>query len=285
MVIVGYVGLNTFQRNGLAFRFPKIVLQLVEVIDFGWPNYIRNGVCHLQDMNQYMHDASCYETKRPLIVLWGDSHASSLYPGLKKLQQQRNFGLSQLTQSGCGPLFDLEKNESTRENCNTVNQIILKHIAVDNPNAIILHGAWVNDDFKISPESLKIKFKKTINEIKLVLPNSKVIVIGPMPRWNESPQRTAYLDWLRRVDKTEPAPVMQKAHLLVEVDKILSEISNESGLIYISPISELCNLDGCISKVGESSKSFIAVDYGHLSKAGSEYFVNQVQEIILRALL
>jgi peptidoglycan/LPS O-acetylase OafA/YrhL len=281
MLIVGYIGHITYQMNGLIFRFPREVRLIIQATDFRWPDYIRNGVCHIQEMKSTKHDPVCYEITRPLIALWGDSHASSLYPGFKALQAEKGFGLIQLTQAGCGPIFDLQKFEATRENCNEVNSIILRELSVKQPDIIVLHGAWISDDFKIAPEVLRTKFTKTIVQIKSRLPNAKVVVIGPMPRWRDGPQKTSYLYWKAQLNKTKPIPQRQQAETLNEVDKILAEICHDNELDYISPIFELCNSEGCIARVGTTPETFIAVDYGHLSKAGSEYFIMLVKDILL----
>src|ERR1019366_10620782 len=45
------------------------------------------------------------DVSKPLIVLWGDSHAASLYPGLKAMQdKEADFRIDQFTAAGCPPI-------------------------------------------------------------------------------------------------------------------------------------------------------------------------------------
>ena len=63
------------------------------------------------------------------------------------------------------------------------------------------------------------------------------------------PPKASYQYWLKQFDKLKPAPNFQRANHLVDTHRILSDISNGSGLIYISSISTLYNSDDCVSKV------------------------------------
>jgi len=47
-------------------------------------------------------------TRRPLVLVWGDSTAGALMPGLLKAQQTRNFGIGQLTSSSCIPALNAD---------------------------------------------------------------------------------------------------------------------------------------------------------------------------------
>src|SRR5260370_16124502 len=46
--------------------------------------------------------------RRPLILVWGDSTAGALMPGLRKAQESRAFGLAQFTASSCIPALNTD---------------------------------------------------------------------------------------------------------------------------------------------------------------------------------
>lgn len=286
MLTIGGIGYLTYAYDGLKFRFSSPSKLLVQPADFnipGWLKYVREGKCHLQNYDSLTHDASCHETKRPLIALWGDSHAAALYPGLIKIQSTANFGVVQLTAAACGPIFNMDK--LIRKNCNEVNKLNMRELLLDKPDILILHAAWRLDTYPLTDEELKIKFTKTIQEIKANLPKTKIIIIGPVPRWIDSPQKTA-LSFLRKQalygQVSESIPITQPANQLKDVEAILLNISKKEDVKFISALSELCNEKGCISRIGNEPEDFIAIDYGHFSKSGSEYFINKIRNQIFK---
>ena len=92
LVIIGASGSYTYARDGFDFRYPKIIRTLAisttPIID-GW----RENACILEvnhlpsEYKEYCVD----KNRRPLVFIWGDSHAAALYPGFKKLQDEGNF--------------------------------------------------------------------------------------------------------------------------------------------------------------------------------------------------
>ena len=70
-----------------------------EHLTLAWQHDVRYHECHLQEPETDMQASECIEAARPLLLLWGDSHAASLYPGLARLQADKSFGIAQLTQS------------------------------------------------------------------------------------------------------------------------------------------------------------------------------------------
>jgi peptidoglycan/LPS O-acetylase OafA/YrhL len=273
MTIVGYVGYNTYDRNGLSFRFAIQARNLTESIDFQWHSYVQFEKCHLQ--TKLIHDATCFQATRPLVALWGDSHASSLYPGLKNLQGDNKFGLTQLTQAGCPPIFGL-KVLIARANCNEINNNVFLSLIKMQPNILILDAAWRHNHYPLSNEELYVKLKESVGKIKIGLPNTKLIIVGPVPRWRDSPQKEAFKYWKHSIDKTVMLPMYLDAILATDVEGILIRISSESNIKYFSPTNYLCLDSKCLWKVGDDELDFVTVDDGHLSKAGSIFLANKL---------
>ena len=105
MTVMAGSGYATYQRDGFEQRFPEIVRNMMSkggkpAIVEGW----RDGDCTLDFKLPASHYKDfCIEKKRPLIFLWGDSHAGSLYPGFKALQEggKYNFGLGERAAAIC----------------------------------------------------------------------------------------------------------------------------------------------------------------------------------------
>ena len=95
MTIVGYVGYNTLERDGLPFR--KALLDVSAPIErLGEDNVDLHKLCldyyGISDNIRYCR-VSIYDSKRPHIALIGDSHAASLYSGLSNHLMKNKEGL------------------------------------------------------------------------------------------------------------------------------------------------------------------------------------------------
>lgn len=246
-----------------------------------WLKYVRFDSCYLHDIHQLKRPAVCYEEQKPSIAIWGDSHAAALYPGFKKLGIDKKFGIIEVSQAGCPPIFDLgEKNITFRKNCNEVNQDVFKSLIEIKPDVLVLHAAWKVDIYTLSNDELSTKFGKTLKQVKKALPNTKIVVLGPVPRWDTSPEQVAYLDALK--SGSSQFPVKQKATQLDELDAILQKNAADAGVDFISANKVLCDEEGCISKVVEDQQSdYIACDYGHFTETGSQFFVDRIKSDLL----
>ncbi len=123
------------------------------------------------------------------ILVWGDSHAARLYPGL-----QRSFpdlAVWQTTRSSC-PFF------GGSEKCNHNNAAALNAIETRRPQTVILFMAWVNysEDWGLtSPFGMLLKNALAVLA-PLKVPN--LIVLGPGPFWGAPGLPSmAYEQWER----------------------------------------------------------------------------------------
>jgi peptidoglycan/LPS O-acetylase OafA/YrhL len=115
-VVVGYIGYNAYQRNGLAFRVKEVVARNAvfnppqeERCKPSFPLKIEN-VCMLA------------KDGAPTILLIGDSHARSLYSGMRDLLEATSENVLHLGGGGCIPFFDVfsfdrKTDEASRRYC------------------------------------------------------------------------------------------------------------------------------------------------------------------------
>ena len=284
MAIIGSAGYGIFQSNGLEMRFPTESRNLTTVINFDYSKNVRSGICHIEEHQTKSHDTICFETQRPLIALWGDSYASSLYPGLKKLQESSSFGIVQLTRGGCPPVFNISK-AFDKPYCDNANLKNLKELITLKPQAVILSAAWIRQDYRWkSQDDLINRLNLTLDVIKNQLPNTKILLVGPFPQWHDSPQKDSFNFWRRNLLLDRTPPKRLHANQYKELNLALGQLAIASGVAYLSPVDALCNEQGCIAKTGDNPEDFIAMDYGHLSKSGSEYFSNIYKDQLLNLL-
>lgn len=266
MSIVGYAGLNTYLRNGLSFRFPKVVQELAD-FRYDYKSAYREGTCFLKPEQTYDDFDGCQvkakDNKRSILI-WGDSHAAHLYPGFKK-----RYGLDanvyQYTASGCPPILDIDVQG--RPNCRAINEFILGNVKKNHVDVIVLSAIWTNYDLS--------NLEKTIS----VLRDSgfkNVHLIGPVPQWSDGLPKQ-----LRNYfNKSFPhvIPSRMSAGLnpnFINLDNELSNRMKNIGVHYLSPKDILCDDNGCITKTDDTGGSITAWDCGHLTSTGSELLVSQ----------
>ena len=182
----------------------------------------------------------------------------------------------QQTASGCPPLFNLERLIE-RPNCNELNEHTLASLLKLSPTVVILNAAWIHSQYPLSYEEFRIKLNESLKRIQTALPNSRLVLVGPVPLWEDSPQRASFRAW---VAQGKPQNGTVPSHLDAEDTPLLNARLKDSarrlGVDYIDPFQFLCDDDGCLTRVGEKWDDFVAIDYAHLSKAGAIYFVEKI---------
>jgi peptidoglycan/LPS O-acetylase OafA/YrhL len=133
MVLTGCLGFGVSSMAGIAARPYNVVNRGVsEALSFNWRTAFRDGTCFLNDdgSHKVAFGKICSPARRAneaLVVLWGDSHAASLYQGLVAEAIDRHFVLAQLTASGCPPILNfVVKNRPT---CTAVNRLAFQRFA------------------------------------------------------------------------------------------------------------------------------------------------------------
>jgi hypothetical protein len=288
MIVVGYVGFNTSLRGGLAFRFPEIVRNLIGILDYSdsakWMEDSAPFVCHMPEKFDGKYQLTCKDVRRPLLAIWGDSHATYLTPGLMDIQKMHPFGLLRFSNPRCPPVLDVDEYLFRKE-CIEIQSYIFEELLLAKPDVLIIHFAYREPEYFWTPQYFSDKFFNTVKQLKQDLPKTRIIVIGPVPRWQPSPQAITLRQWIFQPDGHQNhLPIRQKAYELRYIDEILEANADKLDYIYLSPNALLCNEEGCVARVGEKYTDFIAVDYGHFSKAGSIYFAKLIRSTIFNAL-
>ena len=274
MSIIGYLGYNTYQRDGLGFRLPKEIVQLSEykmgdIRDSHYSTWRRYS-CFLEGGQDFASFIKCQDEandiKKPTLLLWGDSHAASLYPGLEK-NYSATFNILQRTASLCPPILGFIKSD--RPNCKKLNDDILTFIKKIKPEVIVLSAWWVDYDWK--------GIKNTIAQLKNIGVKN-IYLVGPLPQWNDNLPSLVYKKF-----KTDPLrQVSQRMSYglktdYANIDNELALIARNQKIYYLSPRSILCNEQGCLVLVGEKQKKYIVFDTTHLTLAGSQYLTSKFE--------
>lgn len=283
LACIGGLGALVSRLEGVPDRIPSQVRALMNHPEPDWFTRVRGDVCHLQAPLANKHADLCLETGKPSIMLWGDSHAASLYMGLRHLQQTSDLGLIQLTQAGCGPVFDLPVL-LYKKNCNELNRALLGTATAVQPDILILHGAWKHRDWPIEPNELTEKLGQTLGILKAALPHTRIIVIGPVPQWKLPLNKIMYSYWRQRSPHRYPGQYMTWG-LIPEIplyDAAVRASARAQGISYISAYDIMCPTDGCMARMSpQTSSKLTYADDGHLTSAGSIFLVDAMRQSIL----
>lgn len=218
--------------------------------------------------------AQCYADGKASesVLLWGDSHAASLYAGVSKQTSK----ITQLTSAGCPPiLVDDYNGKKSDEICVATNLKISQFIREVRPGKILLHAVW--DGYQ--DEQMLRGIDQTLKYIKKASPNSIVYLIGPVPQW-----KPTLPDFALRKHVTLDKETYLKMPLFSKLSKLETEIRSlcvQNNVQYISPLSKLCIKDECLV-VAKTTTNFALTtfDSNHLTEEGSailaEYIFNQI---------
>lgn len=237
------------------------------------------------DENENLKSA-CIIGEEPNVVIWGDSFAMHLVPGLSV----NNKKLAQITRSSCGPMVGLAKfskkyNSVWAKKCIEFNDIALDYIknhqSITHVVLSTALGGYVNftegeyytyqGPVEASYKLLTDSLRKTILELKKL--NVTPIVVSPPPKSGfnvgECLERKYGTLLLLRENCDISYPTYQQHQKLV--NEILKEIEKESNVIWLKDY--LCGNETCeVYKNG----TFIYRDGGHLSIEGS---INLLKDI------
>ncbi|MBK5913180.1 acyltransferase family protein [Rhodocyclus purpureus] len=277
-VLIGYIGFNDYQRNGLpfrsgwAFRYPT-VLQPIMVFKFDDDRYFRSGTCHLRvnagPEGFAKECAANGEADKPALFLWGDSHAAHLYSGLR--QHFSNLRLEQYTSPGCQPILGWDVPGFPR--CLEVNEFVMDRVRALKPETVLLASRWlgVGEAEKIRNTILRIR-EAGVRE---------VLVVGPVPRWDPDLAATLLKQYKAKPFKQIPQRIKEGLDReKFVIDRSLREIAHASGARYISPLALLCNEEGCLvqPKHDDFAKAVMAFDDSHLTPEGSRYLMGLIRQ-------
>lgn len=211
----------------------------------------------------------------PLVLLWGDSHAAHLYPGLRSLQRDRRFRLAELTSSSCPPF--LGHVQPDRRYCAQINPAILARVRRLHPATVILSAAWdqYSDDGRIV---------RTVDALKKAgVP--RVVIVGPSPKWPQGMPQSLYAYYRKKPGRGIPRRFSFGLSSGPRKDApAVRALARRSGARYVDPLAVLCNADGCLARVGDRIDELTIWDSAHFTTAGSSYVARAVAGTVMAGI-
>lgn len=270
VLIITLSGMAIKHWRGYPSRLPES-LQHVSSFRFDKTAYYNTKSCFIQRDKSPTEFQNCVPdtdiSSSQIILLWGDSFAAHLFPGIKKALP-RDLTLVQMTASGCPPILGL--SPPTRPNCEQANDYVLEWIAQRKPGRIILAGQWLTYDWTT--------LSRTLEELKSI-GIQRIDLVGPAPVWRKPLPSTVLYDAWRRGD-AEPVIAARTWHNLKKhvrrVDQDMRAYAEKVQIGYISPFEILCTAEGCLTFVGAPiGENLTTWDDGHMTAKASEHVVSK----------
>ncbi len=266
MVAVGFAGLFVVRADGFNTRFAEPLRRYAN-FKYDFKSDARVETCWLgREQAADVFASECIDPPghgRPLMIVWGDSHAARLFPGLRPTVDKR-LRLGQFTRDSCLPLIAAESYPT----CAASNAFVLSRIRELQPRIVLLFAHW---NPTLSPALIP-----TIRELKRA-GVQQVIVIGPAPIWD--PGLPKVLVGLRVLNGL-PVPRRTTAGLLPYVPSLDAQMSaaiaRDQQVFYFSAWRALCDRNGCLARIGNNPDDLTSWDYGHLTTPGARYLATKL---------
>jgi peptidoglycan/LPS O-acetylase OafA/YrhL len=267
MVLIGAAGGVVVWGRGFDFRLPAEIRAMANVPTQSqrW----RVHECMLDLSIETGFAADCADPdRRPLVLVWGDSTAGALIPGLRKAQQTRNFGIAQFTLSSCIPA--LKADIPGNPNCRAMNDKVLTLARELQPDVVLLHGTWEKHLDNVAETVVALKQQT----------RARVVVLGPLPFWSRSVPNEVLRYYLMH-HALVPPRLAGAARADSQYDNLMRAKLVPLGAEFISAREEMCNAEGCLIRVGDSAGDIIISDQAHLTEKGSAFFIGAIIDRIL----
>lgn len=286
MMAAAVCGIALYITQGVPGRFDFLPSALV--VRYDPTEGARHGECWLQKEHAFdAFEADCMPAEDdsvPSLLVWGDSHAARLYPGLVNVFSGE-FSLGLLARSSCPPMLDV------RGLCDENNDYVLSILKENPPDQVLIFAHWARRYEKVAPLDKKQLARltaaiddavKQLTEIGV----KKVLVLGPAPYW-ESYLPNIVKSKLQENGDTDSIPLWIGAEMLkpvsFQIDGHLKKKNWPKNTQYFSVIDMLCTDKGCRTYTPESNVELTTWDYGHLTTSGATFVARNVQQQMMQS--
>ncbi len=226
------------------------------------------------------------------VLLWGDSHADALAPGVSAWADGRGLRLRQASKGACPPLLDVRVRDEQRgrdRTCERFNRAMIDELAAHpEVRLVVLSARWpayldARPRYYLDPISLRLldhaaadrpisldrALGRTLDAIAAAAPAARVIILGPVPELPFIlPQCLAQAGHLGRSDLScrivsAQTPLARAA----EADAVIAAVvANRPFAAAVFPTRVLCDSAVCRTTDREGALYF---DSNHLSASAA----------------
>ena len=266
MAMIALAGFAVVWGRGFDSRLPPEIRAMASVRteSFRW----RFGECLLDLAKQTGFADACVERdRRPLVLVWGDSTAGALLPGLRKAQETRGFAIAQLTSNSCIPA--LGADIPSTPNCRAMNDKVFSLVRQIKPDIVLLHGTWEKHLDNVAETVAALK-KET---------DARVVVLGDVPSWRRGlPSEVLRYFILHRALIPERSSNGSPSSAY---DAVMRARLEPLGAEFISASDVFCNAQGCLTRIGDAAADITASDQVHITEKASIFLIASIIDRVL----
>jgi len=284
LLATGMIGVAAVANEGYPTRFPTTLQALARWSQPHADTEWRLSQCYFYPGQMRAFAPECTPVKRsgiPRLLLWGDSHAAQLFPGLQALRAHYDFDLIQWTAAGCPPTRSRWLAEEP--GCASHRAWILNEMPNAQPDVVMLAARWeLYQERGMPQDEILAALADDVRWLRSIGVR-KIILFGPGPAWNA----TLPLDLFRymSVRRTDQVPERLGSIRVAErqLDRNLAEQAAAEGVQYVSVLDWFCNDAGCRTTGHENLKTpdLLFRDQDHLTASGSRDLIGGVARMLL----
>jgi peptidoglycan/LPS O-acetylase OafA/YrhL len=274
ILLVGISG-TAVVASGFPARFNGRVNHLVAFLSYNPAQAFREGKCFLRPEQSIadLDELLCTpKDARNEVMLWGDSAAAGLYPGLVEPLRRTGYSLAQATASACPPLLDVDAPD--RPHCREFNAGVFDRVIRDRPRILLMASTW-GGVAERGFDALEVTLKR------LRLAGIDVFVIGPPPVYTTAVPRIL-ADRLLSGQHSVVAADGQLLSYVPAYDERLAGLTGKMGIPYISLLGALCGSRACPLETDTGSP--MEFDVLHFTPDGSDQVAAQILPFIMPRL-
>jgi hypothetical protein len=280
MALLGGAGFAVYFSDGMPSRLPAPIHDLLNGrLDTAFRRtQWREGRCFFDVVKSDFKPECLEQGSAPLLFLWGDSMAASLYPGLKQLQETIHFRIAQFTRGFCPPSEHFLEDQL--HGCAENNEYVLSVLAQAHPDTLVLQSNWAFYGILPTLRNLIAKLR--------AMGIARIVIIGPPATWRGGLPGVVVRYYMLHFYLHNPTLQLIPARSSFGVEEVQYERQREFreavpsfGTEYISAWDAFCNGMECLTRLGGNTSDLIVFDGYHLTLAGSNYLARAIVRCLL----
>jgi peptidoglycan/LPS O-acetylase OafA/YrhL len=284
LMFTGLLGVAAVATDGFPSRYSPRLRALASPPRPGMGLPYRLNSCSFQAGTNGPLTSDCVPHRRPgipAVLLWGDSHAAHLYPGVLDLQSKHDFDLIQWTAAGCPPTRTHWASEFG--GCQELRDWVLRHMERVVPDTVLLAAHW--DLYLSRGATQDVMLSAIVDDVVWLqhLGVRNIVLFGPGPTWNSS-LGTALVRYMRlRHSEQIPDRLGGAPRAVWRLDAAMAAEARTTHARYVSVVNAFCNPDGCRTVVDAQTEApeLLFLDGDHLSASGSRFLLDAAMPVIL----
>lgn len=192
------------------------------------------------------------------VFIWGDSHGSQLYYGLKN-NLPVEWQIMQVTTSACIPNLGVPNPSSTNycEQSNWFARTVLERVK---PDVVVFsqRAGHTNENF--------VKVAARLKSMGV----QRIIFTGPVPHWNQKLSRIVLSRfWAQTPQRTFDG---LDQDMFAKNALLKKNFQGSASVVYADLTGQFCNADGCLTYIGDDRmRGLTTWDNNHFTPASSDY--------------